>query len=99
MDNAYPKTAKQTLYNWFMDQGQQDIDLNYLSPIVTSDGNVVMISEQDQPTILFFQGRQQHDGHVHADVVAGVRLNSLEDLKNLSKSIDETVKKHKDREP
>lgn len=82
-----------------MNQAQQDINLNYSVPIVTSDGHIVMISEQGVPTLLFFQARQQHEGHLHGDVVAGVRLNNLEDLKNLSKAINDTLKQHREREP
>jgi hypothetical protein len=82
-----------------MNQGQQDVNLNHTSPTVVSDGNVVMISDQGVPTLLFFQARQQHEGHVHGDVVAAVRLNSLDDLKNLAKSINDTLKQHQNREP
>jgi hypothetical protein len=82
-----------------MDKPQGDLRLQYASPIVTSDGHVVMISDQGVPSLLFFQARDQHEGHLHADVVAGVRLNNLEDLKNLSKAIDDTVKNFKSREP
>jgi hypothetical protein len=82
-----------------MDQKQQDVNLNHVSPTVTTDGHVVMISDQGVPTLLFFQARQQHDGHVHGDVVAAVRLNSLDDLKNLSKAINDTLKQHQTREP
>lgn len=78
---------------------QQDINLNYTSPIVTTDGHVVMINDQGVPTLLFFQGRQQHEGHVHGDVVAAVRLNNLDDLENLNKAIANTIKEHKRREP
>jgi len=80
-------------------ENQQDINLNYTSPIVTTDGHVVMINDQGVPTLLFFQGRQQHEGHVHGDVVAAVRLNNLDDLENLSKAISNTIKEHKKREP
>lgn len=82
-----------------MDQPQQDINLNHVSPTVITDGNVVMISDQGVPTVLFFQARQQHDAHVHGDVVAAVRLNSIDDLKSLSKAIDDTIKQHATREP
>jgi hypothetical protein len=82
-----------------MDNPKGDVNLRYTSPVVTTDGNVVMISDQGVPTLLFFQGREQHEGHLHGDVVAAVRLNSLDDLKNFSKSIDETVKNYKNREP
>ncbi len=85
-------------YNGGMEQ-QQDINLNYTSPVVTTDGHIVMISDQGVPTVLFFQARRQHEGHVHGDVVAGVRLNNLEDLENLGKAITNTVKEHKRREP
>jgi hypothetical protein len=82
-----------------MDKPQGDVNLRYTSPVVTTDGNVVMISDQGVPSLLFFQAREQHEGHLHGDVVAAVRLNNLEDLKNLVKSINETIKNYKDREP
>lgn len=82
-----------------MNDGQQDINLNYSVPVVTSDGHIVMLSDQGVPTLLFFQARQQHEGHLHGDVVAGVRLNSLDDLKSLAKAINDTVKQHQSREP
>jgi hypothetical protein len=82
-----------------MDKPQGDVNLRYNSPVVTSDGHVVMISDQAVPTLLFFQAREQHEGHVHGDVVSAVRLNNIEDLKNLAKAIDETIKNHKNREP
>jgi hypothetical protein len=80
-------------------QPQGDINLRYTTPIVISDGHVIMISDQGVPTLLFFQGREQHEGHLHADVVAAVRMNNIDDIKNLSKAIDDTVKQHKTREP
>jgi hypothetical protein len=58
-----------------------------------------MISDQGIPTLLFFQAREQHEGHVHGDVIAAVRLNNLEDLENLNKAIKDTLKNYKDREP
>jgi hypothetical protein len=77
----------------------ENVNLNYSVPVVTTDGHIVMLSDNGVPTLLFFQARNQHEGHLHADVVAGVRLNSLEDLKTLQKAIDDTLKKHKNREP
>lgn len=82
-----------------MEQPQSNINLKYTAPIVTTDGHIVMISDQGAPTLLFFQGREQHEGHLHADVVSAVRLNNIDELENLSKAIKETVKKHRDREP
>lgn len=82
-----------------MNEGQQDINLNHVSPTVVTDGHIVMISDQGVPTLLFFQARQQHEGHVHRDVVAAVRLNNIDDLKSLSQAINDTIKTHKNREP
>jgi hypothetical protein len=81
-----------------MDQGQQDIKLNSTTPVVTTDGHIVMISDQGVPTLLFFQAREQHEGDVHGDVVSAVRLGNIEDLEALSKAISDTVKTHKNRE-
>lgn len=85
------------VYNKLMDQ--QNVNLNYTVPVVTTDGHAVLVSDQGVPTLLFFQARQQHEGHMHADVVAAVRLSNLVDLKNLAKAINDTVKKHQNREP
>jgi hypothetical protein len=82
-----------------MEQAQGDINLNYTVPVVTTDGHIVMVSDQGVPTLLFFQARNQHEGHLHADVVAAVRLNNVEDIENLEKAIRETLKKYKTREP
>jgi hypothetical protein len=82
-----------------MDKPPGDVNLRYTVPTVVSDGNVVMISDQGIPTLLFFQAREQHEGHVHGDVIAAVRLNNLEDLENLNKAIKDTLKNYKDREP
>jgi outer membrane lipoprotein-sorting protein len=92
------KTMRLKEYTFSMDK-PSDVNLRYTVPIVTSDGHVVMISDNGVPTVLFFQAREQHESHVHGDVVAAVRLSSMQDLKNLSKAIDETVKNYKNREP
>ena len=76
-----------------------NINLNYLTPVVTMDGHVVVVSDHGVPTLIFFQGRNQQGSNLSADVVAAVRMNNLEDLKNLNKAIEDTIKKHKDREP
>jgi hypothetical protein len=89
----------QRVYTMVMDKAPGDVNLRYTAPIVTSDGNVVMINDNGVPTLLFFQAREQHESHVHGDVVAAVRLNNLDDLENLAKSIKETLKNYKDREP
>lgn len=80
-------------------QQQSDLNLRYAVPVVTSDGNVVAINDNGVPTLLFFQAREQHEGHLHGDVVAAVRLNSLEDLEALKKAITDTMKQHQKREP
>lgn len=80
-------------------QGDKNVNLRYTTPVITTDGHVVMVSDQGLPTLLFFQTREQHNDHLHADVVAAVRLANIDDLKNLSKAINDTIKKHQDREP
>jgi hypothetical protein len=81
-----------------MNEGQQEINLKHLVPTVASDGNVIFIAENGVPTLMFFQAREQHEGHVHGDVVASVRLANIEDLEGLGKAIANTVKNHKTRE-
>jgi hypothetical protein len=79
-------------------EGQQEINLKYLVPTVATDGHVIFISDNDVPSIMFFQAREQHEGHVHSDVVASVRLGTIADLEGLGKAITDTIKNHKNRE-
>ncbi len=80
-------------------QQPANLNLNYLVPTVAADGNGVFISEiGDVPTLTFFQVRKQDGNNVHADVVASVRMNNLDELKNLQSAIEETIRKHAARE-
>lgn len=78
---------------------QSNLQLNYLVPVVASDGNGVFISNDGNiPTLTFFQVRRQEADKVFADVVAAVRMSDLQDLKNLQSSIEETIRNHTTRE-
>ncbi len=83
-----------------MDQvSQSSLELNYLTPTVVTDGNSIFISnEGDVPTITFFQIRKQTGQTLHADAVASIRMNSIDDLRNFQKSIDEAIRNHTSRE-
>lgn len=81
-------------------ENQGNLELNYIVPTVASDGNGVFISNDgDIPTITFFQVRRQLGDKIEADVVASVRMTSLDDLKALQSSISETIQNHINREP
>jgi len=76
-----------------------NLHLNYITPTVSADGNGVFISDNgDIPTLTFFQIRQQEGSNVTADVVASIRMNNLEELKNFQKAIEETIRNHSTRE-
>jgi len=77
---------------------QNNLSLNYQGPIVASDGNSIFISEQGPSTLIFFQVRKQTGNNIEADVVAGIRFHNLDELKQLQKNIEETIKKHESRE-
>lgn len=76
----------------------KDLNLNYTVPVVASDGNSLFIAEQGPATLVFFQVRKQQGATVEADVVSAVRFHNLEELKQLQKSIEETIKRHESRE-
>ena len=77
----------------------KNLDLNYVVPTVTTDGNAIFINEAgDVPTLVFFQARKQDDKNLMADVVASVRMNNLTDLENFNKAIADTIRQHKNRE-
>ena len=75
-----------------------NIDLSYIVPTVSPDGNAVFINENDVATLVFFEGRKQDESGLKADVVASIRVGSIEDLEALQNSIAETIEKHKTRE-
>lgn len=75
-----------------------NIDLNYLVPTVAADGNAVFINEHGVPTLVFFEGRKQDESGLKADVVASVRISSLDDLRAFQNAIADTIKQHETRE-
>lgn len=78
---------------------QGNLELNYLTPSVVSDGHMVFINNDgDVPTINFFQVRKQEGDQIFADVVASVRLTNLDNLIKLKDTIDETIRNHQNRE-
>jgi hypothetical protein len=76
-----------------------NLNLNYKVPVMASDGHTVFISEQGPATLVFFQTRGQSPAGLEAEVVAAVRLHSVEELEQLQKALADTLKKHKNREP
>lgn len=75
-----------------------NIDLNYLVPTVAADGNAVFINEHGVPTLVFFEGRKQDETGLKADVVASIRIASLDDLKAFQNAISDTIQQHETRE-
>lgn len=75
-----------------------NIDLNYLVPTVAADGNAVFINEHGVPTLVFFEGRKQDESGLKADVVASIRITSIDDLKAFQNAIADTIKQHETRE-
>ena len=75
-----------------------NIDLNYLVPTVAADGNAVFINEHGVPTLVFFEGRKQDESGLKADVVASIRITSLDDLKAFQSAIADTIQQHETRE-
>ncbi|MBX4201337.1 hypothetical protein KW803_00365 [Candidatus Saccharibacteria bacterium] len=77
-----------------------NLNLHHMVPTVVADGQVVFISDNGNiPTLTFFQVRNNDGNQAHADVVASVRMNNLEDLKILQKAIADTIKQHASKEP
>lgn len=73
-------------------------DLHFKTPIMASDGNMVMINENGFANLFFFQMRVKTDGSPAAEVVAAVRFHNLQELKDLNRSLSETIKQHEDKE-
>ncbi len=75
-----------------------NLDLNYIVPTVTADGNAVFINENGVPTLVFFEARSQDENGMKADVVASVRIASIHDLEHFQQAISDTIEQHKTRE-
>ncbi len=82
-----------------MQQEMDYSDLKFKTPIVASDGNFIMINNDGIVNLLFFQMRGSTNNRPGADVVAAVRLHNVTELKNLVKTIQDTIDKHENREP
>ena len=80
------------------DVQQSNLELNFIAPTVTSDGTMVFISSTDVPVLNFFQARRQMGQTLYADVVASIRINSIGELQQLQKNIEETIRNHTNRE-
>lgn len=76
----------------------KNLSLNYLVPTVVADGNAVLIGDSDTPTLVFFESRRQDESGLMADVVASVRISSIEDLKAFQNAISDTIRQHETRE-
>jgi hypothetical protein len=81
------------------EQKPTNLDLTYLVPTVTTDGNSIFINTNDDtPTLTFFQVRRQDGDNLRADAVASVRFASLKELRNLQHNIEDAISNHEKRE-
>jgi len=76
-----------------------NLRLSYKKPIVAIDGQSIFITEQGPVNLVFFQIREQGPQGVEADVVAAVRLHTIDELKGLKTLIEESINKHETQEP
>ena len=74
------------------------LDLRFMVPTISYDGIVVNITSNGIPSVAFFQRRKQDEQAVQADVVASIRFNSIDELKDLQKTIQETIDNNAKRE-
>jgi len=74
-----------------------DLKLNHKSKIVAVDTTAIITKKNGAVDLLFLQFTSEGP-EPSADVVAGVRLNSIAELEDLKQTIDESIKKHNSAE-
>jgi hypothetical protein len=74
------------------------LELRFATPVVAQDGNAIAIREDGKVELLFFQIRNQTEDKAEADVVAAIRLDNVDQLKEFQKSIGESITKHETKE-
>lgn len=74
-----------------------DLNLNHKSAIVAVDSTAIITKKNGSVDLLFLQFTNEGP-NPSADVVAGVRLNSIAELEDLKKTITESIQKHKTAE-
>ncbi len=74
-----------------------DLNLNHKSAIVAVDTTAIITKKNGAVDLLFLQFTSEGPQPT-ADVVAGVRLNSIAELEDLKQTIDESIKKHNSAE-
>ena len=74
------------------------LELRFANPVIAQDGNAIVIREDGKVELLFFQIRTQSEEKAEADVVAAIRMDSIEQLKDFEKSIGESIRKHETKE-
>ena len=73
-------------------------DLKFSTPIMATDGNMIMVTDNNLVNILFFQMRMKDNGQPSAEVVSAVRLHNLNELKDFHRSIGDVIKQHESKE-
>ena len=74
-----------------------DLNLNHKRSIVAVDSTAILTKKNGAVDLLFLQFTNE-GAQPSADVVAGVRLNSIEELEDLKQTIEESIRKHKSAE-
>lgn len=74
-----------------------DLNLNRKHPIVAVDSTAILTKQNGAVDLLFLQFTNEGP-QPSADVVAGVRLNSIAELEDLQHTIEESIKKHRTAE-
>lgn len=70
-----------------------DLNLNHKTAIVAVDTTAIITKKNGSVDLLFLQFTSEGPNST-ADVVAGVRLNSIAELEDLQKTIVESIQKH-----
>lgn len=70
-----------------------DLKLNHKSSIVAADTTAIITKKNGSVDLLFLQFTSEGPNPT-ADVVAGVRLQSIAELEDLQKTITESIHKH-----
>jgi hypothetical protein len=74
-----------------------ELKLNHKVATVAVDSSIIVTKRNGSVDLLFLQFTQEGQ-QPEADVVASVRLTTIDELEELKRTIDEAIEKHKNAE-
>jgi hypothetical protein len=80
-------------------QIDESTKMNYVTPVLMQDGNLISLTENGAGNLSFYQIRKVTGNHIdELDVVASIHVANVEDLKNYRDTLTQVIDNYNVRE-